>query len=259
MTSVGVRVQVLVDTPCNSLKSKAYSMTENLKAIMFDVFGTVVDWRSSIANEINRVPGLENLDGESFADRWRGKYQPSMERIRSGLRPWTKLDDLHYENLNEVLDELEIDTLDESIKRQLNHAWHRLSPWNDAVEGLRRIKEKYIIATLSNGNVALIVNMAKHSGLPWDMVLGAEVVGHYKPQPESYFKSAGMLNLDPAQCMLVAAHNSDLVAAAKCGFQTAFVARPTEHGKNQTIDLEPSSDYTFVADDFIDLASQLGC
>lgn len=234
-------------------------MTENLKAVMFDVFGTVVDWRSSIAKEVNNIAELDHVDGELFADRWRDKYQPSMERIRSGSRPWTKLDDLHYENLNEVLDELEIDTLDEAGKRHLNRAWHRLTPWNDSVEGLQRIKSKYVIATLSNGNVALIVNMAKHAGLPWDMVLGAEVVGYYKPRPESYLKSASMLDLEPGQCMLVAAHNSDLIAAAKCGLQTAFVARPTEHGELQTIDLEPTSDYTLVVSDFIDLATQLGC
>lgn len=234
-------------------------MSENLKAIMFDVFGTVVDWRGSIAEEVEGIPELEMVDGKLFADRWRGKYQPSMERIRSGARPWVKLDDLHYENLNEVLDELGIDTLDESEKKRLNCAWHRLTPWDDAVAGLQRIKERYIVAALSNGNVALIVNMAKHSGLPWDMVLGAEVVGHYKPQPESYLKSAAMLDLDPGQCMLVAAHNSDLIAAAKCGYKTAFVARPAEHGQNQTIDLEPSAEYTIVAGDFIDLASQLGC
>ena len=234
-------------------------MTENLKAVMFDVFGTVVDWRGSIAKEVNDITELDDIDGELFADRWRDKYQPSMERIRSGSRPWTKLDDLHYENLNEVLDELEIDTLDEAGKRHLNRAWHRLTPWNDSIEGLQRIKSEYVIATLSNGNVALIVNMAKHAGLPWDMVLGAEVVGYYKPRPESYLKSASMLDLEPGQCMLVAAHNSDLIAAAKCGFQTAFVARPTEHGERQTVDLEPSSDYTLVVSDFIDLATQLGC
>ncbi len=234
-------------------------MTDSLKAIMFDVFGTVVDWRRSIANEVRAIPQLHSIDGELFADRWRGKYQPAMERIRSGDRAWTKLDQLHFENLNEVLEEFDVDSLNDAAKWHLNRAWHRLTPWDDSVPGLERLKSKYIIATLSNGNVALIVNMAKHAALPWDMVLGAEVVGHYKPQPESYLKSAAMLDLKPSQCMLVAAHNSDLVAAAKCGFMTAFVARPTEYGADQKIDLEPTSDYTVVADDFIDLAAKLGC
>ena len=233
-------------------------MSNPLKAILFDVFGTVVDWRSSIANEVSEIPELNHLDGELFADRWRSKYQPAMERIRKGQRPWTKLDVLHYENLNEVLSEFDINSLDDAMKSHLNRAWHRLMPWADSVEGLCRLKEKYIIATLSNGNVALIINMAKHAGLPWDMVLGAEVVGHYKPQPQSYLKSAAMLGLEPEQCMLVAAHNSDLIAAAKCGYQTAFVARPTEHGQHQTKDLTAEAEFTIVADDFIDLAAQLG-
>ncbi len=234
-------------------------MHNDVTAILFDVFGTVVDWRTSIANEVKGIPQLNHIDGESFADEWRRKYQPSMERIRKGLRPWTKLDVLHYENLTEVLAEFGVKHMDENVKQNLNRAWHRLTPWSDSVVGLHRLKEKYIIATLSNGNVALIINMAKHSKLPWDMVLGAEVVGHYKPQPESYLKSAAMLDLDPSQCMLVAAHNSDLAAAAECGYKTAFVARPTEHGRNQTIDLEPTSQYTVVARDFVDLAKQLHC
>ncbi len=234
-------------------------MIDDLQALLFDVFGTVVDWRSSIAQEVRTFPQLSQIDGESFADRWRAKYQPSMEKIRKGQRPWTKLDVLHYENLNALLDELEIDTLDETAKRHLNRAWHRLSPWSDSVEGLLRLKKKYILATLSNGNVSLIVNMAKNAGLPWDMVLGAEVVGHYKPQPESYLKSAAMLDLEPKQCMLVAAHNTDLMAAAKCGYRTAFVARPTEYGPHQSADLRPTSTYTIVATDFVDLAAQLNC
>lgn len=226
---------------------------------MFDVFGTVVDWRTSIANEVKRVPGLESVDNYQFADLWRAKYQPAMERIRSGVRPWTKLDDLHLENLIEVLDELGVKALTKAQVHDLNRIWHRLEPWPDTVEGLRRLKERYIIATLSNGNVSLIVNMAKHAGLPWDMVLGAEVVKHYKPQPEAYLKSAEMLDLRPQQCMLVAAHNSDLVAASQCGFKTAFVVRPTEYGPEQNIDLVASHDYDVIAKNFLELADQLGC
>ena len=226
---------------------------------MFDVFGTVVDWRSSIASEIRQIPELESIDGEHFADLWREKYQPAMERIRSGARSWTKLDDLHFENLNDVLNELGVDSLSEDKKNHLNLAWHRLLPWDDAVEGLNRLKSRYIIATLSNGNVSLILNMAKNAGLPWDMVLGAEVVKHYKPQPEAYLKSAEMLGLPPEQCMLTAAHNGDLIAASKCGFKTAFVARPTEYGPNQTKDLEPEAEFNVVADNFVELAKTLGC
>jgi len=232
---------------------------KEVRAVMFDVFGTVVDWRTSIANEVKQISELAHVDSGKFADRWRAMYQPAMEQIRSGSRPWTKLDNLHYENLLEVLKEFDIDSLSEEKIRDLNFAWHRLDPWEDSVEGLYRIKSRYIIATLSNGNVSLIVNMAKNANLPWDMVLGAEVVRHYKPQPESYLKSAEMLNLPPTACMLVAAHNSDLVAAAQCGFKTAFVARPTEHGPNQNIDLEATGNFDIVADNFLGLADQLGC
>ena len=232
---------------------------KEVRAVMFDVFGTVVDWRTSIANEVKQISELAHVDSGKFADRWRAMYQPAMEQIRSGSRSWTKLDNLHYENLLEVLKEFGIDSLSEEKIRGLNFAWHRLDPWEDSVEGLYRIKSRYIIATLSNGNVSLIVNMAKNADLPWDMVLGAEVVRHYKPQPESYLKSAEMLDLPPTACMLVAAHNSDLVAAAQCGFKTAFVARPTEHGPNQNIDLEATGNFDIVADNFLGLADQLGC
>ena len=234
-------------------------MKNQIRAIMFDVFGTVVDWRSSIADEVRKIPELDSVDGESFADSWRSKYQPAMERIRNGTRPWAKLDILHKENLCELLDELGIDSLDEEKKTHLNQVWHRLQPWKDSVEGLHRLKKKFIIATLSNGNVSLILNMAKHAGLPWDMVLGAEVVQHYKPQPQAYLKSAEMLDLEPRQCMLTAAHNSDLIAAARCGFRTAFVPRPTEYGPNQTVDIEAEDSFDIVAENFIDLAEQLGC
>lgn len=232
---------------------------KEVRAVMFDVFGTVVDWRTSIANEVKQISELAHVDSGQFADRWRAMYQPAMEQIRNGSRPWTKLDDLHYENLLEVLKEFGIDSMSEEKIFDLNFAWHRLDPWEDSVEGLHRIKSGYIIATLSNGNVSLIVNMAKNANLPWDMVLGAEVVRHYKPQPESYLKSAEMLDLPPTACMLVAAHNSDLVAASQCGFKTAFVARPTEHGPNQNIDLEATGNYDIVANSFLELADQLGC
>ena len=232
-----------------------------LKAVTFDVFGTVVDWRTSIAREVESLAVKKQfvVDGERFADAWRKLYQPSMKKVRDGKIPWTVLDDLHRTNLLEVLEAFGIDQLSEEEIEHLNRAWHRLDPWPDAVAGLQRLKQHYIIGTLSNGNVALIVNMAKFSGLPWDVVLGAEIARHYKPQPEAYLKSAEILGLEPRECMLVAAHNGDLAAAGRCGFQTAFVPRPTEYGSEQTTDLAAEYDCDLVAGDFIELAQILGC
>ena len=232
-----------------------------LKAVTFDVFGTVVDWRTSIAREVESLAVKKQfvVDGERFADAWRKLYQPSMKKVRDGKIPWTVLDDLHRTNLLEVLEVFGIDQLSEEEIEHLNRAWHRLDPWPDAVAGLQRLKQHYIIGTLSNGNVALIVNMAKFSGLPWDVVLGAEIARHYKPQPEAYLKSAEILGLEPRECMLVAAHNGDLAAAGRCGFQTAFVPRPTEYGSQQTTDLAAEYDCDLVAGDFIELAQILGC
>ena len=232
-----------------------------LKAVTFDVFGTVVDWRTSIAREVESLAVKKKfaVDGQRFADAWRKLYQPSMTEVRDGKVPWTVLDDLHRTNLLQVLETFGIDQLSEEEIEHLNRAWHRLDPWPDAVAGLQRLKQHYIIGTLSNGNVALIVNMAKFSGLPWDVVLGAEIARHYKPQPEAYLKSAEILGLEPKECMLVAAHNGDLAAAGRCGFQTAFVPRPTEYGSEQTTDLVAEYDCDVVAGDFIELAQILGC
>jgi 2-haloacid dehalogenase len=232
-----------------------------VKALAFDVFGTVVDWRSSIIEE-GRALGRENdidADWEAFADAWRGKYQPSMSRVRDGEIPWVNLDSLHRASLDELLEEFGITSLDEQEKDHLNRAWHRLRPWPDSVEGLTRLKHRYILATLSNGNVALLVNMAKHAGLPWDAVLGAEVARHYKPQPQAYLTTAELLGLAPHQCMLVAAHNDDLVAAGALGFRTAFVPRPTEYGPDQKTNLRAEHDFDLIGTSFIDLAEQLGC
>jgi 2-haloacid dehalogenase len=232
-----------------------------VKALTFDVFGTVVDWRTSIIRE-GRVLGERkgiDVDWESFADAWRGLYQPAMSKVREGKRPWTKLDDLHRESLERLLAEYRIEGLSDEEVEDFNRAWHRLDPWPDAVEGLTRLRCKYILATLSNGNVALLVNMAKRVGLPWDAVLGAEPARHYKPQPESYLMTADFLGLAPPQCMLVAAHNHDLVAASECGYRTAFVARPTEFGPNQSEDLKAEHDFDVIASTFIDLADKLGC
>ncbi len=231
------------------------------RALLFDVFGTVVDWRSSIAREVQAALAGHSVsvDSEAFADRWRALYQPAMARVRSGEIDFVPLDELHRENLDQVLLEFSIDHLSESEKVQLNLAWHRLDAWPDAVAGLERLKSRYIIGSLSNGNIALIVNMAKYSGLPWDVVLGAEVARAYKPQPQAYLGSAQALGLTPDECMLVAAHNDDLKAAAQCSFRTAFVERPFEHGPDQKTDRTADGDYDYVARDFVDLADQLGC
>lgn len=233
----------------------------DIKALIFDVFGTVVDWRSSITREgqaLGARKGLE-LDWAEFADGWRSLYDPAMARIRDGNRDFVKLDVLHRENLVEMLDRSGIDGLTEAEIDDFNYAWHRLDPWPDTVAGLTRLKSKFIIATQSNGNIALMVNMAKRAGMPWDTILGAEVVGHYKPEPEAYIKACDRLGLPPEQVMMTAAHNGDLVAAAACGLRTAFVARPTEHGPGQSKDFKAEHDFDYVATDFEDLARQLGC
>ncbi len=234
----------------------------SVKALTFDVFGTVVDWRSSLIREgeaLARAKGITHVDWAAFADAWRGLYQPMLERVRSGERPWTKLDDLHRQSLDRLLGDFRIGGLSEEEVDHLNRAWHRLDPWPDAVAGLTRLKVRYILATLSNGNVALIVNMAKRAGLPWDAVLGAEVAQRYKPQPEAYLRTAELLGLKPAECLMVAAHSGDLVAAAGCGFRTAFVPRPTEHGPRQATATKPERAFDVTAADFVDLARQLGC
>ena len=233
----------------------------SVKALCFDVFGTVVDWRSSIIRECDAFAKQHGFseDCGDFADRWRAMYQPAMEEVRSGKRAWTKLDDLHRESLGKLVVEFGIKGVMAGELDELNHAWHRLDPWPDAVQGLTRLKRKYVLATLSNGNVALMVNMAKRAGLPWDAILGAEVTRHYKPQPACYLGTAAMLGLKPEECALVAAHNGDLGAARPLGFKTIFVTRPTEYGPGQTKDLTADKDWDVVARDFFDLADQLGC
>ncbi len=232
----------------------------DVKALTFDVFGTVVDWRSSIIREGEALGRRKDIkvDWAKFADAWRAGYEPAMARVRDGELPWTKLDDLHRANLDQLLVECGIGGLSEDEIDHLNRGWHRLDAWPDTVEGLNRLRRKYILATLSNGNVALLVNMAKRAGLPWDAILGPEVARHYKPQPEAYLSTADYLGLQPGQCMMVAAHNYDLVAASRLGFRTAFVARPTEYGPNQTKDLKAEYEFNIVAESFVDLADKLG-
>jgi 2-haloacid dehalogenase len=234
---------------------------DDIKALTFDVFGTVVDWRSGIIREgeaLGRAKGIA-VDWARFADAWRGAYQPMLSKVRDGAMPWTKLDDLHRASLDRLLVEFGIAGLSEAEIDDLNRAWHRLDPWPDAVAGLTRLKRRYTLATLSNGNVALLVNMAKRAGLPWDAVLGAEVARHYKPQPEAYLATAAFLGLRPAQCLMVAAHYGDLLAARACGFRTAYVWRRDEFGVHTRDDLPAVHEIDLVAEDFGALADRLGC
>ncbi len=232
-----------------------------VKALVFDVFGTVVDWRTSVIRELETFGTAKGItaDWAAFTDDWRALYQPAMEEVRSGRRPWTILDVLHRESLESLLTKYGITGLSEAEKDHVNKAWHRLSPWPDTLPGLRRLKTRYLIGTLSNGNVGLLAWMAKYASLPWDVILGAEVARAYKPLPEAYLRTAAILGLEPRQVMLVAAHNDDLAAAAAQGLATAFVARPTEYGPHQTKDFRADRDWDVVADSFTGLADALQC
>ncbi len=232
----------------------------SVKALVFDTFGTVVDWRTSVTQEIEALVRRKGstVDGAKFADAWRAGYRPSMDRVRTGQLPWTKLDRLHRMTLDKILIDFGITGLSETETDVLNRAWHRLRPWPDAVAGLTRLKKRFIIAPLSNGNVSLMTNMAKHSGLPWDCILGAELARHYKPDREVYQSAADILDLKPAEVMMVAAHSGDLRAAKDVGLRTVFVTRPLEYGPNGKPDLKADSPVDIAAKDFNDLASQLG-
>ncbi|MBJ7465114.1 MAG: haloacid dehalogenase type II [Mycolicibacterium sp.] len=227
------------------------------RALAFDVFGTVVDWRSGIIAELQSFGARHGLqrDWASLADAWRAGYAPAMDRVRRGALPWTRIDDLHREILVGLLEgvpvgEAEID--------DLNRAWHRLPPWPDSVSGLRRLKQRFVITTLSNGNVSLLTNMAKNAGLPWDCVISAELFGHYKPDPEAYLGCARLLDVAPEELMLVATHPSDLRAARACGLRTGYVVRPLEHGPGRPLPEVTDGEFELVAQDFVDLARQLG-
>jgi len=238
-----------------------------VKALLFDVFGTVVDWRSGIANEVKKIANKNKIviNPNDFADAWRAEYQPAMEEIRKGNRSFTILDILHMENLKKISSRFGLDKLSSDDFDLLVKAWHRLPGWPDSSEGLNKLKTKFIIATQSNGNIALMVNMAKYSNLNWDVILGAEVVGHYKPEPEAYLKACRALHLNPEECMMVAAHDDDLKAASLQGMKTAYVHRPYEYGKDKLFDISQVNDYKgdrswdFISRDLNDLAYQLGC
>ena len=227
-------------------------------ALLFDVFGTVVDWRGSVSREIARIGRARGVraDWGEFADAWRAGYRPAMDRVRRGELAWQPLDSLHLRMLRGVVGRFGLD-LDKDELAALNLVWHRLTPWPDVRAGLRRLKRGCIIGTLSNGNMALLVELSKVARLPWDCILSAELFRHYKPDPEVYRGAAALLALDPADVMLVAAHKDDLAAARRCGLQTAYVHRPLEFGPGRA-DQGPDRRSTFNADDFADLAAQLG-
>jgi 2-haloacid dehalogenase len=231
-----------------------------IKALTFDVFGTVVDWRGSIVREGAAWGQARNLnvDWGKFADRWRAGYAPAMQKVRTGKLPWMKIDALHRMILDDLLKEFEITGLNEEEKDHWNRVWHGLAPWPDAVEGLTRIKKNYTIATLSNGNISLLVDMAKLHGLPWDAVLSAELFHHYKPDPETYLGAADLLGCKPTEVMMVAAHAGDLEAARSCSLRTAFVARPMEFGPEGKPDSPEGRSFDVVAADFVELAAKLG-
>lgn len=232
-----------------------------IKALLFDVFGTVVDWRGSITRDMQRFGEAHDIkqDWQQFALDWRALYQPAMESIRAGNRGYVKLDQLHRENLQLLLESYQLDSLEETQLMHINRVWHRLRPWADTLPGMYRLKKDHVLASLSNGNIALIVNMAKHSAIPWDMILGSETSQGYKPQEKVYLHSAEMLGLTPEQCVMVAAHNDDLQAARALGFKTAYINRPYEYGAAQTKDFDAESDWEIVGESMTDVADALGC
>jgi 2-haloacid dehalogenase len=227
------------------------------KVLAFDVFGTVVDWHGSIAREVDAM-NLGVAGGE-FALAWRAGYQPAMQRVRSGELGWTLIDDLHRLVLDELLERFAIRGLDEARMRHLNRVWHRLDPWPDTVAGLARLKSRFMICTLSNGNIGLLADMAKRAALPWDCILSAEVFRAYKPDPATYLGVARVFDVPPQEVMLVAAHHDDLAGARACGLRTAYIERPLEFGADRPKDVSPQPGNEFHARDLVALAEQLGC
>ena len=233
----------------------------SVKAILFDTFGSVVDWRGSLVADLSAWGERRGIsaDWAALADAWRRAYAPSMQLVRSGALAWTNLDALQRRSLETLVVEHGIAGLDAADLDHMTAAWHRLDPWPDALAGLARLRQRHIIAPLSNGNVALLVNMAKRAGLPWDMVFATELFRHYKPDPETYLGACALLGLPPSQVMMAAAHNYDLHAARALGLQTCFFPRPSEHGPGQTTDLRADADWDVVARDIEDVATRLGC
>lgn len=229
---------------------------QDVKAVLFDTFGTIVDWRGSLIAELSTFGQARGLaaDWQALVDRWRGAYRPQMDRVRRGDLPWTILDVLHRDALDSLLPEFGLGHLDQPDRVWMTLGWHRLKPWPDALEGLARIRCTRIVGPLSNGNLSLLVDLAKAASLPWDVVFGTDMFGHYKPDPEVYLGACSLLGLPPRSVMLCAAHNDDLEAASSLGLRTAFVPRPLEYGPGQTQTLEPSLKWDLQAADLIELA-----
>jgi len=232
----------------------------SIKALTFDVFGTAVDWRTTVIEEASRLGRAKciNTDWPGFADAWRAGYKPAMDRVRTGELPWMKLDEIHRMILDRLLAEFDIAGMTEADKERLNRVWHRLKAWPDSASGVARLRKRFIVAALSNGNMALLTNLSKNAGLSWDCILSAELARHYKPDEEVYRMAADLLELQPEQVMMVAAHKEDLRAARLLGFRTAFVLRPLEYGPEGRPDLEPDPAFDLIATDFHDLAEKLG-
>lgn len=241
------------------LRTSFDSKPFGVKALVFDVFGTVVDWRGSIIREGRQWSQAKasQVDWAKFADRWRAGYAPAMEKVRTGELPWMKLDALHRLILDDLLVEFKINGLTEGERNHWNRVWHRLTPWPDAIDGLTRLKKDFVLATLSNGNVSLLVEMAKFAGLPWDTVLSAELFHHYKPDREAYLGAADLLGCQPSEVMMVAAHPGDLKAAKACGLKTAFVPRPLENGPEKKEAPLPVEEFDVQARDFVELATKM--
>ena len=233
----------------------------DLKVCIFDVFGTVVDWRGSLIEDLPQMGRKHGLDTDwtSFAVDWRGLYQPQMQRVRKGEIPWTNIDELHKEAFEMLLKKRGLKHPGEKATWEFTRLWHKLRPWPDSVEGIGMMKKKYVVATLSNGNVALLINMAKNGGIPWDHCFSGETFHHYKPDPEAYLGVAKTMYLEPHQVMLVAAHNDDLAAARSFGLKTGFVPRPTEYGPLQKKDFKADVEWDVMGADFGEIASRLGC
>ena len=229
-----------------------------IKALFFDVFGTLADWRSSIARDAPAMltPLGHTIDGAAFADAWRAEYQPAMEAIRAGGRGYVKLDVLHRENLERILPRFGLDALEESTRAELTLLWHRLDCWSDVVPGLAALGRTHILAPMSNGNIALMVGLARHNAIRWDAILGAEIARDYKPKPAVYLAGAAALDLAPHECMMVAAHSSDLAAASACGLRTAHIARPNEYGPGKG-EAGPSVPVDHAAADLLELSRML--
>jgi 2-haloacid dehalogenase len=232
----------------------------DLRAILFDTFGTVVDWRTSLITDLTAFGAGRGIaaDWAGLVDAWRAAYAPSMDRVRRGELPWTKLDDLHRASLDRLVAEAGIEGLTEVDRVYLTMGWHRLHAWPDSVAGIERLHRRYITGPLSNGDVSLLVDLARFNDLRWDVIFGAEVFGHYKPDPETYLGACRLLSLQPAEIMLCAVHNSDLLAAQRHGMQTAFVARPTEYGPLQVRDTEATGEWDYVVGSIEELADRLG-